>query len=85
MKPKTLITLKELEVLYAKFQEEQTGKIVRPQHPIELSPGWNSYCKQHWTAFEQGRQRREYQLVELDMIETHEIDYYKNTPPIVPF
>ena len=85
MKAKRIITLVELESLYAKYQEEKTGKIVRPETPMELSPAWNSYCKNNWIAFQKGKERRQYQLVELDMIETHEIDYYVNTKPITPF
>jgi hypothetical protein len=85
MKVKKVITLEELETLYAKKVSDESGKIVTTTQPMELTPGWFSYCKRHWGVWHKQEEARRQQLAYLDLIETHEIDYYKNTKAIVPF
>lgn len=84
MTEKKLITLFELERRYAKKQEEEYGIIIRPEHPQELSPAWPSFCKRNWTAWHKLKEKRYEQLVYLEIHETHEVDYYKTTEPIMP-
>jgi hypothetical protein len=84
MTQKTVITLVQLEEMYAAYLEKVTGKIVRPEHPIELCHAYYHYCKKSWTAWEQTKLKRMSQLAELEIAYTHEIDYYIDRKPIVP-
>ena len=78
------ITLLELEKLWSKHLSALDGKLHVVQHPMELSPAYPSYCRRNWTAWQENKQRRMQQLAELDMIETHLIDYYEDNDPITP-
>ena len=61
-----------------------TGKLKVREHPMELTPAYNSYCRRQWGAWERQKEKRMNQLQELGIAETHEIDYYLNTHAIRP-
>ena len=85
MTTKTIITLQELDILWAKHRQEQTGKIQIPEVSMELSPGYYSWCKRSPNAWFAQKEKRIQQLIKLDLIMTHEIDYYLKTEPITPY
>lgn len=80
MPDKKIITLFQLEKLW----HAHTGASGQPHHPMELSPAYRSFCKRSWTAWHDQRRRRYEQLIELDIFETHDIDFYINEKPILP-
>lgn len=84
MKPKKTITLFELDRKYRQAILDDTGVVLPKEFPWELAPAFRSYCRSNWGAFEQARQMRLQQLAYLDMVETHVIDYYEETKPILP-
>jgi hypothetical protein len=81
---KTVITLEQLETMVAAKLSEESGRHVKPQQPIELSPAWGSYCKSKWGVWGRQLDYRTQQLIMLDIIDTHVIDYYENTEMILP-
>ena len=85
MSNKTIITLHQLEELFAKHLEKETGRVVRPEFPRELAPAYFKWCKRNWGAWEQQRDIRRQQLAILEISETHEIDFYIKSAPIRPF
>jgi hypothetical protein len=80
MAEKKIITLHQLEKLW----HAHIGGTGLPNHPMELSPAYRSFCKRNWTAWHDQRRRRYEQLDDLDMLDTHDIDYYIETKPILP-
>jgi len=84
VKPKKTIGLFELDRKYRQAIQDDTGVVLPKEYPIELTPAWRSYCRSNWTAFADAKQRRLEQLAYLDMVETHVIDYYEETKPILP-
>ena len=77
--PKQLISIKDFQSMI----DKQTGK--SPSEPIELQPAWGSYCRRTMGAWERQKQFRLEQLDAMDMLDTHEIDYYVVTQPIKVF
>jgi hypothetical protein len=80
----TVITLKDLEDLWAKWLYEQTGTPQKAEYPQELTPAWIPYCKSHWGAYESMLEKREKQLKMMGMDKTHQIDWYANRKPVRP-
>jgi hypothetical protein len=81
---KKVITLFDLEKLWAEYLQTQDGKVHTIEHPMELSPAYISYCRRSWSAWTTQKEKRIYQLATLDMLETVLIDYYIETKPIRP-
>jgi hypothetical protein len=75
---KQIITLHELEQMIAKAKSEFEGKPYKPDYPKELTPAWIPYCNKTWGAFAFQFKHRETQMGVLGILETHEIDFYKN-------
>ena len=82
--PKKVITLHDLEKLWAEHLKKETGKLYAPEHPIELSPAYKSYCRRSWGAWETCRDKRIEQLAKMGMLDDYIIDYYESTDPIRP-
>lgn len=77
-KPKTIISIQDFEDMVSKANGTQR------QVACESTPAWGSYCKRTWGAWARQYQYRLEQLDALDMLDTHEIDYYLKTEPIHP-
>ena len=76
--PKQLISLTEFQ----KLIDKENG--YQPSIPVELNAAWGSYCKRTWGAWDRQKQFRLEQLDALDMLNTHELDYYAHAQPIRP-
>lgn len=81
---KTVITLQDLENLWAKWMYDQTGIPQKAEYPQELTPAWIPYCKSHWGAYDSMLDKREKQLNMMGMSDTHQIDWYVNRKPVNP-
>jgi len=77
--PKQLISIKEFQAMI----DKENGH--SPTEPIETQPAWGSYCRRTMGAWERQKQFRQEQLDALEMLDTHEIDYYVVTQPIRSF
>jgi hypothetical protein len=64
------ITLQDFEDLWCKHRGWQRSV------PMELSPMWSKYVAGDPTAENRLYQQRRAQLHELEMLHTHQIDYY---------
>jgi hypothetical protein len=84
-KQRTTITLHELEVLWQKHMEKESGKLQVLAFPMELTPAYFKWCKSNPTAWQSQKQKRQDQLVMMEMHMTHQIDYYLTQEPIVPY
>jgi hypothetical protein len=83
-KNRIVIDLETVEKLWADYTSQITGKTIRPDPAMELSPGWALYCTRVH-MWDRQRQMRIQQLVKLGLAETHTIDYYENQKAIRPF
>jgi len=81
---KKVITLFDLETLWAEHLHKEDGKVHTPEYPMELNPAYHSFCRRSWSAWTLQKEKRLYQLATLDMLETVLIDYYIETQPIRP-
>jgi hypothetical protein len=81
---KKTIDLFTLEKLWAEHLEKETGKIIRPEHPMELNPGYGSYCRRSWGAWDLQKEKRTNQLAKMNMLEDYQIDFYLTAEPIRP-
>ena len=82
---KTVLTLFQLDDLYNEKIYKEHGKKLTSTHPMELTPMYFSYCKKNPAAWNNQKEMRLQQLIYLEIAETHLIDYYENTEPIVPY
>jgi hypothetical protein len=72
--PKILISLKEFHQMW-----ENHIQTSLKTEPVELTPNYANYCRKSPYFWHQNHELRKLQLDELDMLETHEIDYYQQT------
>ena len=84
MPDKKVITLQQLEDLWAEHLYRTTGLLQPKGFPIEKAPAFFTACKRSWSFFGEQKRKRDQQLAILDMIDTHEIDYYVKQKPITP-
>jgi hypothetical protein len=82
---KALITLYELEARWAEFLTKETGRLHKPEFPRELAPAYLSWCKRNWGSWESQERLRRQQMAALELIDTHQIDFYVNAQPIRPY
>ena len=80
---KKIITLHDLEKLWAEYQGKKTGKIIVPDFPQELTPAWRSYCHKRFGAWQELHRKRKIQLGALGILETHDIDFYLDNEEII--
>jgi hypothetical protein len=83
-KNRIVIDLETVEKLWAQYTTQITGKTIRPDPAMELSPGWALYCSRVY-MWDRQRLMRIQQLKKLGLAETHTIDYYENQKAIRPF
>ena len=81
---KKVITLFELENLYAQLMLKEGNSKYVEEYPMELSPAYSSYCRRSWTAWTKQKEKRISQLAQLDLLDKVLIDYYIKTKPITP-
>jgi hypothetical protein len=80
---KQVIKLQELEDLYREHRKDQGPRVL----PMELNPQFLSICQRNPMLWTNTFNQRKQQLLELGLLETHEIDFYQNNkqPSFMPF
>jgi hypothetical protein len=79
---KTVITLYQLNELWQEHVYKETGKRIPLEIPMELAPAYASWCRRQPTAWHNQKEKRIQQMILMDIIDTHVIDYYEKTEPI---
>jgi hypothetical protein len=85
MTKKTIITLYQLNELWRDYVFEKHGNKIPLEVPMELTPMYPSYCRSKPTAWYNQQQKRKQQMILLEIIDTHAIDYYETTQQITSF
>ena len=79
---KTVITLYQFNELWQEHVFKETGKRIPLEIPMELAPAYASWCRRQPTAWHNQKEKRIQQMILMDIIDTHLIDYYETTEPI---